>query len=125
MTSPFNFRCTVMKTWVRFLRVAAFCSMSAGLPAAAIAADLEVRIAIKDHKFDPAEIRVPAQQRIKLHIHNQDPSPEEFESHSLKREKVISGGAKAVLTVGPLKPGRYPFFGEFNPTTATGVLIAE
>ena len=114
-----------MKTWVRFLRVAAFCSMSAGLLAAAIAADLEVRIAIKDHKFDPAEIRVPAQQRIKLHIHNQDPSPEEFESHSLKREKVISGGAKAVLTVGPLKPGRYPFFGEFNPTTATGVLIAE
>jgi hypothetical protein len=114
-----------MKSFPRLFGAAALCIASVCVSTTAIAADLEVRIAIKDHKFDPAEIRVPAQQRIKPHIHNQDPSPEEFESHSIKREKVMSGGAKAVLTVGPLKPGRYPFFGEFNPTATTGVLIAE
>lgn len=91
----------------------------------ASAADQEVRIAIKDHKFEPSEIKVPAQQRIKLHVHNQDTTPEEFESHSLKREKVIPGGGKAVISIGPLKPGRYTFFGEFNPGTANGVLIVE
>jgi hypothetical protein len=27
--------------------------------------------------------------------------------------------------VGPLKPGRYPFFGEFNKESAKGELIAK
>ena len=52
---------------------------------------------------------MPAGQRIKLVVHNQDATPEEFESHSLNREKVIPGGAKATIYIGPLKPGRYTF----------------
>ena len=114
-----------MKTYFPFIRACAMFLVPLCLPAAGIAAESEVQIAIKGHKFEPSEIRVPAQQRIKLHVHNQDPTPEEFESHTLKREKVIPGGGKAVISVGPLKPGRYTFFGEFNPSTATGVLIAE
>ena len=89
------------------------------------AADNEVVLTIKNHQFAPAEIKVPANQRIKLNVHNQDSTPEEFESHSLNREKLIPGGAKAVIYIGPLKPGRYDFFGEFNPSTAKGVVIAE
>jgi hypothetical protein len=85
----------------------------------------EVTLVIKNHQFVPAEIRVAAHQRIKLNVHNQDSSPEEFESHSLNREKLIPAGAKAVIYIGPLKPGAYDFFGEFNPTTAKGVVIAE
>jgi hypothetical protein len=27
--------------------------------------------------------------------------------------------------IGPLKPGRYPFMGEFNQATAKGVVIVE
>ena len=53
------------------------------------------------------------------------PAPEEFESHSLNREKVVPGGKKASIYVGPLKPGRYTFFGEYNEKTAQGVLVAE
>lgn len=89
------------------------------------AADNEFALAIRDHRFEPAEIRVPANQKIKLVVHNQDATPEEFESHELNREKVIAPGAKANIFVGPLKPGRYPFIGEFNEKTARGVIIAE
>ena len=121
----FNSASTIMKALSTFITASAVCVAAMGASFAVNAADQEVRIAIKDHKFEPTEIKVPAQQRIKLHIHNQDTTPEEFESHSLKREKVIPGGGKAVISIGPLKPGRYTFFGEFNPGTANGVLIVE
>ncbi len=92
---------------------------------AAFAADPEVLLVIKDHKFQPSEVKVPAGQRIKLTVHNQDSTPEEFESKSLGREKVIPGGAKASMFIGPLKPGKYTFFGEYNEKTAKGAFIAE
>ena len=89
------------------------------------AADLEIALSIKDHRFLPAEVRVPAGKKVKLVIHNQDATAEEFESHQLNREKVIAPGAKASIFIGPLQPGRYPFFGEFNEKTAQGVIVAE
>lgn len=82
-------------------------------------------ITIKDHKFEPAEVKVPAGKKVKLLIENKDSTPEEFESHKLNREKIIAGNSKASIFVGPLKAGRYPFFGEFNEATAQGVIIAE
>ena len=82
-------------------------------------------IIIKDHMFSPAEIIVPAGEKIKLRIDNQDPTPEEFESHDMNREKIIGGGKKATIFVGPLKPGKYHFFGEFNMDTANGYIIAK
>jgi plastocyanin len=91
----------------------------------AVAAPPELTLSIKDHRFEPAELKVPAGQRVKLVVHNQDASAEEFESHPLKVEKVIAGGAKATIHVGPLKPGRYAFVGEFHEATAKGVLVAE
>ena len=82
-------------------------------------------IAIKDHAFSPAEIRVPAGEKVKLKVHNQDATPEEFESHDLNREKVIAGGQIATIFVGPLEPGKYHYFGEFNMDSAQGYIIAE
>ena len=89
------------------------------------AADLEVALTIQAHKFTPAEVRVPAGQRIKLLVLNKDDTPEEFESAQLGREKVIPGGSRATIFIGPLTPGRYPFMGEFHQSTAQGVVIAE
>lgn len=89
------------------------------------AANPEFALAIRDHRFEPAEIRVPAGQKVKLVVHNQDNTPEEFESHVLNREKIIAPGAKVNIFIGPLAPGRYPFFGEFHEKTARGVVIAE
>jgi plastocyanin len=82
-------------------------------------------ISIKDHRFNPAEIEVPAGQKVKLVIRNQDGTPEEFESAELRREKIVPGGGEITLFVGPLKPGRYEFFGDFNPSTARGHIVAR
>lgn len=112
------------------IKPSALIAVAVGLSAATLsisgmAADLEVALAIKDHRFEPSEIKVPANQRVRLSVHNQDNSAEEFESKSLKREKVIPAGAKAAILIGPLKPGRYEFFGEFHEATARGVVVAE
>jgi hypothetical protein len=85
----------------------------------------EFSITIKDHKFSQSELKVPAGKRITLTVINDDATPEEFESHPLKVEKVIPGKSKAVVRFGPLKPGRYNFVGEFHESTAKGVVIAE
>lgn len=82
-------------------------------------------LVIRDHLFYPSELEVPAHQKVKLLVINQDATPEEFESYELNREKVILGNRKAVIFIGPLKPGRYPFFGEFHMSTALGVIIAK
>lgn len=100
--------------------------LAAGLASAvALAAEGDYLLLIKNHRFEPAELRVPANTRIKLTVHNQDGAPEEFESHPLNREKLIPAGARTAIYIGPLKPGRYSFFGEFNPATAQGVIVAE
>ncbi len=85
----------------------------------------EVELRIRNHLFEPAELVIPAETKVRVRIHNLDATPEEFESWELNREKVILGGESTVLFVGPLAPGEYPFFGEFNPKTAQGKLIAQ
>jgi hypothetical protein len=92
----------------------------------ALAADKpEFEIEIKNHLFEPAELVIPANVKVKLIVYNRDPTPEEFESYELNREKVIMGARKAVIFIGPLKPGSYPFFGEFHPKTAQGIIVAQ
>ena len=95
------------------------------LAGAATAQDAEVKIVIRDHKFEPAEVTVPAGKKVKLVIENQDATAEEFESYELNREKVVPPNGRITVFVGPLKPGRYPFFGDFHKDSAKGVLIAQ
>ncbi len=92
-------------------------------PAGARADDLT--LTIKDHRFTPAEIKVPANKRVTITVVNDDVTPEEFESSALKVEKVIPGKSKGVVRIGPLKAGRYPFVGEYHEDTAKGTVIAE
>lgn len=82
-------------------------------------------IVIKNHKFEPPTLEVPANKKIKLIVKNQDATPEEFESYELNREKVIAGNSQAIIFIGPLDPGTYPYFGEFNMATAQGKIIAK
>src|SRR5258706_12691950 len=76
---------------------------------AALAQDAEFAVAIKDHKFSPDRIEIPAGKKVKLVVDNQDSTPEEFESSSMKIEKVIPGKSKGTIYVGPLKAGEYKF----------------
>jgi plastocyanin len=82
-------------------------------------------LVIKNHRFEPAELRVKAGEKIKLTVHNQDATPEEFESKALGREKIVPGGKKVLVLIGPLKPGTYTFVGEQHEDTAQGRIVAE
>ncbi len=89
------------------------------------AADPEYRLTIHDHRFSPEETIVPTGKRLKLVVENSDATPEEFESHELKREKMIPGNSSATIYVGPLDAGTYTFVGEFHEKTAKGRLVAR
>lgn len=84
-----------------------------------------VVITIRDHRFTPADVRVPAGVPLVLEIRNEDASAEEFESTALKIERIIPGRATGKVRVRPLEKGTYRFVGEFHEDTATGVLVAE
>ena len=95
------------------------------LPFSSVAAESDYVLVIRDHKFEPTEIKVPAGKKIKLQIHNKDSTPEEFHSDDLKREKIFLGNKSAFVFIGPLTPGRYKFMGEFHESTAQGVVVVE
>jgi plastocyanin len=101
--------------------------LAALIPGAAVAADepAPIAVTIKDHRFEPAEIHVPAGKPTILTIKNEDTTAEEFDSTALKVEKVIVGGTYGTVRLRPLGPGRYPFMGEYHAETAKGVVIAE
>jgi plastocyanin len=94
------------------------------LPPATSRAD-DITTTIKNHVFSPSEIKVPANQRVTITVINDDATPEEFESHPMKVEKIIPGKSNGLVRIGPLKPGRYSFVGEYHESTAKGVVIAE
>jgi hypothetical protein len=84
-----------------------------------------IPVTLKDHKFTPSEIRVPADRPVLLSVSNEDATAEEFDSSSLKVEKVIAGHDRGNVRIRPLARGRYPFMGEYHSQTAQGVVIAE
>jgi hypothetical protein len=86
---------------------------------------ISAEVVLKDHIYHPAEIRVPSGKPFVITIHNEDATPEEFESSALKIEKIIPGKSTASVHVRPLTAGRYSFVGEQHEDTAKGELVAE
>ena len=84
-----------------------------------------IPVSLKDHRFSPTEIHVPANQPVLITLTNQDGSAEEFDSTSLKVEKVVPGHETGNVRIRPLAPGRYPFMGEYHADTAQGIVVAE
>jgi plastocyanin len=105
-------------------KLLAACAVSVFLAPAIAQAD-DFTVTIKDHKFTPSELKVSAGKRHSITVVNSDATPEEFESHALKIEKVVVGNSKGVVRIGPLKAGKYTFVGEYHEDTAKGVIIAE
>lgn len=103
-----------------------FLAVSALASGSAAAVDVhEATLVIQGHRFLPAEMTIPAGKKVRLTVVNRDATPEEFESYDLNREKVVAGNARIVVFVGPLRPGRYAYFGDFHADTAKGTLVAE
>ena len=80
---------------------------------------------LRDGHFSPALLEVPAGQRFKIVLKNSGQGPAEFESTPLRVEKVLSPGVTTFVVIHPLKPGRYPFFDEFNPQLPEGGILAK
>jgi plastocyanin len=97
-------------------------SFAAVLPAAAQDGPT---LSIKGKSFEPNELSVPAGQKITLTVKNLNPTPSEFESTDLNREKVVTGGSAITVFIGPLRPGSYEFFDDFSAETPHGHIIAK
>jgi hypothetical protein len=85
---------------------------------------VSVTISVKNHRFQPAEIHAPAKVPIELRVKNLDPTPMEFESVSLRVEKVVTGNSEGIIRLRPLEPGSYNFFDDFHQET-NGVLVVR
>jgi len=93
---------------------------------AAGAADVpEYKLVIKDHKFQPTELKVPANTKFKVLVSNQDSTPSEFESNEFNREKIVLPNSAVTVFIGPLDKGEYKFFDDFHQDTGNGVLIVQ
>lgn len=97
--------------------------LAADLPAFAQQA-ATVTVSVKNHRFQPAEVQAPAKVPIELHVKNLDSTPMEFESVSLRVEKVVTGNGQGIIRLRPLEAGRYNFFDDFHQET-TGVLVVR
>ena len=82
-------------------------------------------LTIKNRAFVPAEITIPAGQKVKITVKNEDGEAAEFESLELNREKVVPANDQITLFIGPLDPGTYPFFNDFDPEKSKGRIIAK
>jgi hypothetical protein len=102
--------------------VAGFC-LSVLAATAGRAAD-PVMLTLKDHRFTPSQVSVPAGERFRIEVVNQDATPAEFESSDLRVEKIVVPGGKITVNAGPLKPGIYKFFDDYHPDQATGTITS-
>ncbi len=84
-----------------------------------------VHLTVQAGHFTPKVVNVPANQKFKLRVLNKGPAVEEFESTDLNREQIVGPGRHIEVYLGPLKPGRYKFFGDFHPDTARGEIVAK
>jgi hypothetical protein len=92
-------------------------------PAAAHAEDYV--LTLKNNQFSPGILTIPAGQKIKITVKNQDATPAEFESSDLNREKVVGANSEIIIFIGPLDAGSYGYFDDFHRDTTTGTIIAK
>src|SRR6516162_4115276 len=105
------------------LTLAAICA-TALLHAALAQQAAEVQLSYSNGAFQPSEVRAPADKPVVFRVKNLDAKAMEFESKSLRVEKVVAAKSEGVINVRPLKPGRYEFYDDFN-AKARGALNVQ
>ena len=104
--------------------ILAFAAATLAPAGGAYAQQASVSVSVKDHRFQPAELHAPANKPLAIHVKNLDKAAMEFESVSLRVEKVVAAGSEGVVNVRALSPGRYEFFDDFHQETR-GVLVVQ
>lgn len=112
---------------VSLIRAAALCAALALSFAATARADdsVTVKVSLKDHKFVPAEPTAPAGKTVTIEVSNLDTTPAEFESKTLRVEKVVPAGGTVTVKVRALTAGRYRFFDDYHEDTTEGFLVVQ
>jgi cupredoxin-like protein len=109
----------------RYVALMAVLAMAVGLVGVACAADVEVPLVIEKNRWQPDVVKVKAGVPFVLVITNKDKGPEELDMLSPRIEKVIPAGKTVRLKMPALKPGKYPFVGEYHSETAKATIVAE
>jgi plastocyanin len=110
-----------------FMKLHVACATLLVTVTTAWAATDDYTLTVKDHLFEPKELKIPAGKKIRLLVVNKDGTPAEFESKSLAREKIIPAKSTGIILLGPLKPGRYAFVEEYHEKEAgaQGTIVVE
>ena len=99
--------------------------LSLALATPALAEDTAVKLILKDHKFVPHDPSASAGKPIAIEVTNQDKTPSEFESKTLRVEKVVPAGGTITVRVRALTPGRYRFYDDYHEDTTEGFLVVQ
>lgn len=91
----------------------------------AFAADDVYSLTLKNHRFSPADLTIPAGKKVKVTIKNLDATPAEFESDDFKAEKVVPAGKQVDVYIGPLKAGTYEFHDEYHEAESKAKLTVK
>jgi hypothetical protein len=110
---------------MRNLALAAICMIAMlQTPASHAQQATEIQLTYSKGQFQPSQVSAPADKPISFRIKNLDAKAMEFESTSLRVEKVVAAGSEGVINVRALKPGRYEFYDDFNDK-ARGTLTVQ
>lgn len=109
----------ILRRTLALLAMAAFALVAAAqeLPA--------FEVVMKDGRFSPERLEVPAGKRVKLVLKNEGRTPAEFENLSMRVEKVLAPGVTSFVVLHNLKPGEYRFLDEFHPQGGSLTVVAK
>jgi len=100
-------------------------ALAISLAAPALAEEAAVKLVLKNHQFVPHDPEAPAGKTLVIEVSNQDATPSEFESKTLRVEKVVPAGGAVTVKVRALTPGRYRFFDDYHEDTTEGFLVVK
>ena len=107
------------------LSLALLCGQSTLTPHAFAQEAASVKLILKNHHFEPQEAHAPANKPFTIEVTNLDGTPAEFESKTLRVEKVVAAGSTITLQMRALAPGRYRFFDDYHEDTTEGFLVVQ
>jgi hypothetical protein len=82
-------------------------------------------INIQDHQFTPAQLIIPARQKVKIAIKNSNAKKFYFYSYDLNRNKLILPQETATIFIGPLEAGTYTYYDHHSPQAGKGEIVVK
>ncbi len=113
----------IMKSTIEFKRLFVFAFGFFAVAAQAAGGDALI-LSIQQAHFEPQTLEIPAGVRAKVVVRNQDAMPAEFESTDLSREVIVPAHGEVTVFLGPVDPGTYKYFNDFNHSM-TGTVVAK